>query len=76
MNLNDLIYLLNYITSKLSLGFYIESLHYGTDKATDKLFSSFLSIGNNNGKAGASLVSAKTIHAKILLHVFGSGCTS
>ena len=63
------------MSSKLSVGFSIEPLHDGNDKATDKLFSSFFSIGNDNGKAAARFVSAITVYAKMSLHVLGSKCT-
>ena len=44
------------------------------DKATNALFKSFVSITNDNGKAPSIYSYAMTIHSKMSLHAFGSGC--
>jgi hypothetical protein len=71
--INDLIKLLMYITLKLLSGLRSQPLQDVNDKATDKLFKSYVSITNGNGKAQAIYSSTMTIHFKMSLHAFGSG---
>ena len=53
-----------------------QPLQDGNDNATDKLFKSYVSITNDNGKAPAIYSYAMSINSKISLHAFGSGSTS
>ena len=53
LNRNNLIKLMNLNTLKLPIDFVFEPLHDFNDKATDKLFTSFVSMLNDNGKAPA-----------------------
>ena len=71
----DLIKLLDFITLKLPNDLPSYSLHDVNDKATDKLFKSFVNITNDKGKAVAVNNSAMTIHSKMSLHAFGNGST-
>jgi hypothetical protein len=75
LNRNDLIKLLNYITLKKPRDFRSQFLQDVNDNATDKLIKSYVSIGNDNGKAPAIYSSAMTIHSKMSLHAFCSGST-
>ena len=53
-----------------------EHLHYIDDKATSKLFTSYGSMLDDNGKAPTIDVSSMIIYLKMSLHVFGSRFTS
>jgi hypothetical protein len=61
-------------TLKLSIFSIFEPLHDVNFKATDKLFTSFVSMSTNNGKAPAISDSAMMIYSKMSLHAAGSGC--
>ena len=45
------------------------------DNANNKLFKSYVSIINDNGKAPTIYSFAMTINSKMSLHAFGSGST-
>ena len=75
MSRKDLIKLLDFITLKLPNDLPSYSLHDVNDKATDKLFKSFVNITNDNGKAAVVYNSAMTILSKMSLHAFGNGST-
>ena len=75
MSRKDLIQLLGFITLKLPIDIPSYSLHDVNDKATDKLFKSFVNITNDKGKTVAVNNSAMTIHSKMSLHAFGNGST-
>ena len=76
MNRNDLTKLLNYITLKVPSDLRSQPLQDVNDKATDKLFKSFVSITSDNGKAPPIYSFAMIINLKMSLHAFGSGSTS
>jgi len=61
---------------KLPIDLLFEPLHDVNDKVTDKLFTSFVSMSNDNGKALTIFGSAMIIYSKMSLHGFGSGSTS
>ena len=64
---------MNFITLRLPTDVLSEPLHDINDKATDKLFTSYASMSNDNGKAPSLIVSSMIMHSKISLHAFGSG---
>ena len=75
MNRNDLMKLLNFIALKLQTDNIYEPLHDVNDKATDKLFTSYASMSNDNGNAPSITLSSIIIYKKMSLHAFGSGST-
>ncbi len=66
---------MDFITLKLPIDLPSYSLHDVNNKATNKLFKSFVNITNDNGKAAAVYNYAMKIHSKMSLHVFGNGST-
>ena len=75
LNRNDLIKLLNFITLKLPTNIISEPLHDVNDKATNRLFISYASMSNGNGKSPTITVSSMTIYSRMSLRAFGSGFT-
>ena len=72
----DLIKLLNFINLELPTNALSEPLHDVNDTATDKLFTSYVSMSNDNDNAPAIIVSSMILYSKISLHAFGSRSTS
>ena len=73
LNRNNLIKLLNLITLKLPTDALFEPLHDIKDKATDKLFTAYASMWNDNGKAPAITVSSMIVYIKMSLNAFSGG---
>jgi hypothetical protein len=73
LNRTDLITRLSYITLKIPSHLRSQPLQDVNDKVTDKLFKSFVSITNDNGKAPAIYSYPMTFHSKMSLNAFGSG---
>ncbi len=63
LNWNDLMKLLNYITSKLPIIMYHKPLYGVNNKAIDKSFTSFMSMANAISKALVVSVSSMTIYS-------------